>query len=409
MNLERWLKNYISDPFNPENNFKLGLCYEEINQTASAAGFFLRSIEFGDNDENIYEALLKISLCFERQGNRVFTIKGLLLRAISLLPKRPEAYFLLSRIYERNKDWQESYTTATIGYELATDPSIIKSNVEYPGKYGFLFEKAVSGWWIGLCDESIHLFRVLNREYNLDAIHKQAVTNNLQNLGNNWKEPSIYYKDKYSKLRYKFDGCENIERNYSQSYQDLFVLMMLGGKKVGTYLEIGSADPFYGNNTALLEEIGWDGISIDINNDLVNSFKTQRKNEVIQSDATKVQYSKILKSEVIDYLQIDCDPPAISFEVLKRIPFNTHKFAVITFEHDHYNDDSQSIRDKSRKYLKSFGYQMVVNNIAPDDYCSYEDWWIHPDLIDSKILEQMSCINDVTKKAEKYIYNQKMP
>ena len=403
MNLQYWLDNYILDPYNPENSFQLGLRYEEQGQTASAAGYFLRSVEFGTDTNRMYEALLKIALCFERQTNRVFTLKGTLLRAIALLPKRPEAYFLLARVYERNKDWQECYTLSTIAYDYATDEPNTISNVEYPGKYGFIFEKAVSGWWIGLMDESLHLFRVLNKNYKLDHVYKISVQNNLKNLGN-WKSPIKYTKNKYQKLKYKFKNSENLKINYSQCFQDIFVLSILDGKRDGTYLEIGCADPLYGNNTALLEkEYGWTGISIDIDSQWSTKWEQQNRKCFIEN-ALKINYSELLKNNIIDYLQIDCDPPSISFEVLQKIPFHTHKFAVITFEHDHYADDTQSIKDKSRKYLQSFGYELVVSNVSPDDYCDYEDWWVHPDLVDRKIINIMKATDDTIKKVDKYIY-----
>ena len=179
---DRLLKAYINNPKDSNVCFQLGLEYENIGHTASAAGYYLRSVEFGSDNDKIYEALLRISLCFEKQGNRVFTIKGILLRAISLLPKRPEAYFLLSRVYERNKDWQESYTTAIIGYTLATDEPNTTTDIEYPDRWAFLFEQAVSGWWIGLHDESIRLFRTLFVDYKLTPLYKTAVMNNLNNL-----------------------------------------------------------------------------------------------------------------------------------------------------------------------------------------------------------------------------------
>jgi hypothetical protein len=403
MNLQYWLDNYILDPYNPENSFQLGLRYEEQGQTASAAGYFLRSVEFGTDTNRMYEALLKIALCFERQTNRVFTLKGTLLRAIALLPKRPEAYFLLARVYERNKDWQECYTLSTIAYDYATDEPNTISNVEYPGKYGFIFEKAVSGWWIGLMDESLHLFRVLNKNYKLDNIYKISVQNNLKNLGN-WKSPIKYTKNKYQKLKYKFKNSENLKINYSQCFQDIFILSILDGKRDGTYLEIGCADPLYGNNTALLEkEYGWTGISIDIDSQWSTKWEQQNRKCLIEN-ALKINYSELLENNIIDYLQIDCDPPSISFEVLQKIPFHTHKFRVITFEHDHYADDTQSIKDKSRKYLQSFGYELVVSNVSPDDYCDYEDWWVHPDLVDRKIINIMKATDDAIKKIDKYIY-----
>ncbi len=95
------LKKYIDDPKDEKICFELGLEYEKLGQTASAIGLYLRATEFTTNIELSYEALCRIGLCFERQGNRWFMIKGIYLRAISLLPNRPEANFLLCRAYER--------------------------------------------------------------------------------------------------------------------------------------------------------------------------------------------------------------------------------------------------------------------------------------------------------------------
>lgn len=184
--INKLLIKYIQNPKDPNVNFNLGLEYKKIGQTASAAGYFLRSIEFGNDERTTYEALLNISLCFEKQGNRIFTIKGMLLRAISYKPYQPEAYFLLSRLHERNKEWHESYTMSIIGSEIIKGKLLmkLKSDVEYPGEWGFKFERAVSSWWIGLHDESLSLFEDLNQNYNLDDIHKQAVINNLNLLKN---------------------------------------------------------------------------------------------------------------------------------------------------------------------------------------------------------------------------------
>ena len=49
------------------------------------------------------------------------------------------------------------------------------------------------------------------------------------------------YKKNNQKLVYKFNLSENIERNYSQMLQDIFVLTVLNGKSTGTYVEIGSS------------------------------------------------------------------------------------------------------------------------------------------------------------------------
>lgn len=395
MYLQTNINTYLTDPYDPNYNFNLALTYEQQGHTSSAAGYFLRCAEFSKDDLLSYEALLRMSLCFQRQGGRVFTTKGVLLRAISLIPERPEAYFLLSRLYEQNKDWQESYTMATLGLSLNDFPPL-RTDVEYPGKFGFTFEKAVSGWWIGLIDESLFLMRQLNKNSLVTGIYRQSVQNNLNKLSN-WKEPILYDESDYESLRYKFYGSERIKRNYSQCYQDMFVLSMLCGMECGTYLEIGCGDPYYGNNTYLLEsEFGWTGTSIDIDKGQTDKWG-ERENEVICGDATKMKWDDVH----YDYLQIDCDPSLVSFEILKNVLVN-NTFSVITFEHDNYADEN-GVKEKSREYLRSFGYIMVVDNIAPDKYNGYEDWWVHPSFVDERVINIMKCVDGKVKKCDEYM------
>jgi FkbM family methyltransferase len=105
------------------------------------------------------------------------------MKAIALEPKRPEGYFLLSRLYERVPEYEDAYFIASMGLENA-DFTVgpLRSRIDYSGVYGLLFEKAVAGWWVGHKEESIEIFRMLNK-LDLDPVHRQAVNNNLRNLG----------------------------------------------------------------------------------------------------------------------------------------------------------------------------------------------------------------------------------
>jgi len=411
-NLRTALANYVSDPKNPLYNFSLGKVYEDMGHTAAACSFYIRTGEFAvehqGNDLLAYEALLRLGLCFEHQGSRLFTTKGVFLRAVSLMPQRPEAYYLLSRIYEIANEWQESYSWAIVGENLKDHEPKEKliTNVEYPGKYGLTFERAVSGWGIGLWDESMNLFRQIRKITRKEWAITNATENNLQNLAHTiWKYPITYYKYLYEHLKYKFPGSIDIEQNYSQVYQDMFVLTMLNGKRGGKFLEIGCAGPYFGNNTALLEkDFEWAGTSIDFDAGAIAEFNSKRPTKTICADATQIDYEELLKDETnIDYLQLDCDPPLITYQTLLRIPFDKHKFAVITFEHDHYADEESDIRNKSRKYLESIGYELVVNNISPDDLSSFEDWWVNPTLVPRQIIDKMKCISDEPKRGDKFM------
>src|ERR1035437_1547502 len=225
------------------------------------------------------------------------------------------------------------------------------------------------------------------------------------NSGIVWNAPLTYDESCYESLKVKFDGASRVKRNFSQCYQDIFVLTMLDGKKSGLFLEIGCGNPFFCNNTVLLEKLfGWKGISIDINKKITENFTKYRTSLVLNSDATLIDYEKLLKEKDIDYLQIDCDPAIISYKVLSIIPFESHRFAVITFEHDFYADKSCEVREKSREYLNSLGYELVVNNIAFNESCSFEDWWVHPELVKKDIIFKTRCLSDQAKKADDFMF-----
>lgn len=157
--IEKLFEDASHDMFNPVLNFEIAKKYEELGQTAAAISFYLRAAEYGydSNSLIVYTSLLKMAFCFEDQKGREHSVSNYLLQAIEYMPTRPEAYFLLSRFYERNQKWQECYTFAEVGsmYGSRVDP--LPADVEYPGAYGFMFEKSVSSWWIGRKKEFIKL------------------------------------------------------------------------------------------------------------------------------------------------------------------------------------------------------------------------------------------------------------
>jgi SAM-dependent methyltransferase len=411
-NLSELLHNYINEPENAEHNFSLALYYHGIGQTATAVSYYLRAAERTDDDLLKYECLIRGSMCFDSQGTRNFTVKGFLLHALALCPERPEAYYMMSKFYEKeNKDgsWNESFTISSIGLKVADlNSPPLRTTVDYPGNYALLFQKANSSWWCGLCEESRDLLLNLLENYQMEESFRQVAINNLKKMNVEVKPFATYNQSKYQKLKIKFEGSQNIKENYSEAYQDMFVLTMLNGKRNGTYLEIGAGNAFYGNNTALLEkDFDWKGVAFDICEEFVSAHNNERKNPCLFKNALTTNYELLLSGmnfpENIDYLQLDCDPPEVTYKILLNIPFEKYKFAVITYEHDYYCDETKLFQEKSRKYLDSYGYVRVVNNISPDDHRPYEDWWVHPDLIDNQILNQMLHVDDTIKKAENYI------
>ena len=411
--LEVLLTQYALDPENPEHNFNLGIWYENEGHNSAALSYFLRCAERTDNSLLTYESLIHASNAYDRQGTRDQTAKGLLQQALCVMPRRPEAYYLLSRFSEKRQWWQDCYILSQWAIEFCDfDCEPLTTNVEYPGKYGLLFEKSLAAWSWGKGDESRSLLQDLKNNYELDEQHYTLVQSNLMQMGSGHIPEEIikYQKHKHDTLRFKFEGSENINKNHSQAFQDMFILAATKGKKNGLYLEIGAQQPFYQNNTALLEtEYDWNGISIEILPNLCAQFARERKNQIICEDATKIDYLKLLnkfdKGTDFDYLQLDVEPSNITFECLLSIPFEKYRFGIITYEHDHYVDMTGSYRDKSRKYLKLMGYEMLVANASPNDNSPFEDWWYHPELIDSEIVNKMKCVSDETVNIVKYMFN----
>ena len=179
-NLQTLLNQFVIDPENDYNNLWLAKHYHSIGQTASAISYYIRTAERTEDQTLMYACLLTASDCFHSQGCRNDSVKGLLQSAIALCPKRPEGYFLLSRFYERVQNWYDSYLISSIGIVVSDfDCEPLPLIVDYPGKYGVLFEKAISSWHCGLCDESRDLLIDLKENYDLDEIHIEAVNKNI--------------------------------------------------------------------------------------------------------------------------------------------------------------------------------------------------------------------------------------
>lgn len=187
----------------------------------------------------------------------------------------------------------------------------------------------------------------------------------------------------------------------SQAGQDVFTNLATQNKSNGWFIEIGSNHYNYHNNTYFFEtNLNWKGIMIEYDNSFLNDYKKYRKNSIhIINDATKINYLELLKTSnfpnIIDYLQIDLDvdnrSTLTTLEIFDKEIFDKYKFGVITFEHDIYRGNYFNTREISRKIFDKHGYKLVypdVEYISDNKYQPFEDWYIHPDLIDSTKLKE---------------------
>ena len=184
--LQELLTAYSLDTENPEHNFNLGVWYENNGHTAPALSYFLRCAERSSKTDTTlaYESLIRGSYCYFKQGTRDGSGRGMLWQAQMLLPNRPESYFLLARYASTQEWWQDTYSTSELGLlHCDFDLPLLKTDVEYPGKYGLIFQKAVSGWAWGKVDESRGLLLELLNDYDLRDEDKEIIKNNLKKMG----------------------------------------------------------------------------------------------------------------------------------------------------------------------------------------------------------------------------------
>ena len=187
--IENLIVQLSENPFDPTLNFFVASEYDRLKQKASAVSFYLRTAEYGteDDSELIYISLIRIAKCFNDQKDRIHTVQHCLMQALTVLPERPEAYFLLSQYHEQMSNWQDCYTYAEIGlyHDSHTLGEVLPYDVGYPGRYVLEFEKAVAGWWLGKSKQSHEIFNALLKNKAVNKEYKEAVRNNLAQI---WKE-----------------------------------------------------------------------------------------------------------------------------------------------------------------------------------------------------------------------------
>ena len=187
---------------------------------------------------------------------------------------------------------------------------------------------------------------------------------------------------------------------FGEAGQDKFVLNVLNEKKNGFFLEIGSMEPIHVNNTYILEKnYNWKGIMIEISEDYLTLYKEHRPNSIhIINDATKIDYKNLFEINnmpmEMDYLQIDLNvdnrSTLTTLEILDNDIFDKYKFATITFEHDIYTGNYFNTRENSRQIFDKRGYICVFKDVCANDKIrSFEDWYVHPDLVDMEYINKL--------------------
>lgn len=141
--LNNAILDYCLDTESAEANFNLALEYEKLEQNASASMYFLRAAELFTNPEDAYQSLIKFCQRYSINRGSDISVLGMLCHAISMCPKRPEAYYFYCRYARENGLYLNSYMYSRIALEVCTFDDMPLKWITYPGKQGIVNENNI--------------------------------------------------------------------------------------------------------------------------------------------------------------------------------------------------------------------------------------------------------------------------
>lgn len=177
---------------------------------------------------------------------------------------------------------------------------------------------------------------------------------------------------------------------HSQAGQDLFVGAVLGEKRGGRFIEIGSAHPVEINNTYALEtQRDWRGIMIDISTDAIQLARELRKSPSLVGDATSCPWNIVIQTHqptwerpsLVDYASVDIDEWTNA--ALANLLAAGVRARVMTVEHDYYQRGDR-LRLPNREIMAKAGYALVAADVHSNG-CCFEDWFVDPERVETRL------------------------
>lgn len=185
--------------------------------------------------------------------------------------------------------------------------------------------------------------------------------------------------------------------SYSQAGQDRFVKAVLVDSEQlfdGTFLDVGCCHPTELSNTHALEQLGWRGLLIDNDPGAIALCQQQRMSPATLFNVADSMFTDFLRlafgtRKVTDYLSLDVDSATVP--ALVNILATGQQFRVITVEHDAYRF-GDAPRAAIRKMLLKLGYEFVCQDVCSVEGYAFEDWFVHPALVESHQYINFMCV-----------------
>lgn len=94
------------------------------------------------------------------------------------------------------------------------------------------------------------------------------------------KDPIKVLFGRISFLHFRLKYLSDTSSSHAQHLEDLALLALQNKKSEGFYIDIGANHPEKINNTKLFYDMGWNGINIEPNPNLIEAFKLSRTRDI---------------------------------------------------------------------------------------------------------------------------------
>jgi tetratricopeptide (TPR) repeat protein len=184
------LAEYLENIEDPVANMVLGCEYKVLGQNAAAISFFLRAANLSEKAEEEYEALLRVYSCISSLPFRFDTSKTTLYHCINLLPKRPEAYYLLAQMYEWSKQWPDALVWTSLALSVCDFSLPVAKFTNYEARHSLVFLKSVCLDHMDQPKEALALTLELANLGDMGSYTKSAVRKNLKFMADRLEKSS---------------------------------------------------------------------------------------------------------------------------------------------------------------------------------------------------------------------------
>lgn len=190
--------------------------------------------------------------------------------------------------------------------------------------------------------------------------------------------------------------------NYqSHEFQDRFVVKLQNyilNDSVIThkyFLEISAGHPVRGSNTYVLDtELGWRGMSFDIDDGITTQWKNlihnRNNTQYHQLDVTSDNLSLAIQNYSVplyDYVSLDVDNAFsnLSYLALLQILKSNIRFKIMTYEHESFKYGDE-LKILMREKLSNLGYTILFADVNVIPGNQFEDWIIDASFFNEKLL-----------------------